>query len=163
MSQHPTTGPGRAMRAAGPALAAPVHDDPDAAAAEGLTPAHGRHTLWCASGLPDGATVAEHGPLCESHGLVVDAWGNRHEPRNVWAAVVQPYTSGAYRPEDLRGPSSRPYVQLVWEEDDPAAARLWGANLTPGDARSLAAGLVRLADLAEGHDLQTRRQGGEAR
>lgn len=165
MSQHPTTDPGRSSRPGGPVILSPVDPDPATAYADpALTAEHGYHSTWCNSDAAEtGADVAEHGHLCESRAVPVDAWGAHQEPRTVWAAAVQPYRSGSYVLDDVRGRPARPFVKLTWEEDSPAAAAEWGAFLTPGEARSLAAALTHMADTAEGLDLPARRHGGEAR
>lgn len=167
MSQHPTTAPGRATRATrpgGPAFISPEFTDPASADADpDLVPTLGRHALWCASAdVPEGAPVSEHA-ACESRGFPADAWGAQQQPRTVWASLVQPYRHGAYQRADVYGRPTRPFVSLIWEEDDPQAARAFGAFLSPAEARTLAAALVRLANTAEGHDLPMTRRGGEAR
>lgn len=158
MNQDATT-PGRAS---GPSFPQPVSPDyTEAARSAELTPMFGHCAPWCLMDGPNtGQPLAEHGRMCESRGFHVDAWGGHQDHRIVWASLVEPYHHGVYAAEDVNGRPSETFVQLVWEDPLSNPDRVYGAFVSPAQARSLAAALLRLADTAEGHDVPMYRQGG---
>jgi len=106
----------------------------------------------------DGLTVGEHGPFCQSQMTAgIDGRDMAGERASIYATVVQAYQHGTYLRADLYGRHFEPEVQLDLvlrgiepDEGDSDARKV---NISIGDARRLAAGLIRAAEVADRLDI----------
>jgi hypothetical protein len=110
---------------------------------------------FCGDDRPqtDGLSVTEHGPWCESvFGAAADGHDADGREASLYGTLAQPYMHGVYSPDDAyRRRETTVRLLLVGRGVEPDAdSEGKRVHLTPGEARRLAAGLVSLADQADG-------------
>jgi hypothetical protein len=116
---------------------------------------HGRCSRFCDyDDVPtSGATIAEHGPMCRSHGpLFSRVVGFDGRQAGLGASLAAPYLHGIYDAFEVYSPEMRAWIELAVEF--PTADGGWAEGelyLNAEDARTIAAGLMQLA-----HELETR-------
>lgn len=130
---------------------------------------HGSCAWWCSEQLDNviaesGNTIAEHGddPYCvhsvsDVLGMTEDA-----KDRYVDVALIRPYMHGVYERDAYATAEQlsfrRASIQLSFD-DGFGAAKETSVYLSTGDARSLAAILLKAADEREGINRPMRRKG----
>lgn len=114
---------------------------------------YGHCAPFCESGRSvTGTPVDDHGPYCQSWpaGSVEGAqFGPDGRRAGISISVVERYTHGMYRLGDVSGPHSRRRIEIAFfnAEGEGDAREVF---VPLGEARSLAAALIHMADLGEG-------------
>jgi len=135
----------------------PISDEPAAYGTklpEGQMSSYGYHSWWCRNNGSDetGISVEDHGPICNSSFIGASVRPATFDQGGGYLSVdlVSPYTHGVYKAEDMKVVHHYDRrLRLIWSPTGNPDGDELDLHITSSEARSLAAALLRAADMDE--------------